>query len=419
MRAAIPLRKAAPNWKSQLLYGGKKGETLLSSVSNIALILANDEPWVGIVARNEFSAADASFTRSPPWDSAYAPRRMPAAGDPWTDADDTRAAAWLAHNWDLKVAPAGGAEAIKVAAQRNAFHPVRDYFESLEWDGTPRLSKWLTSYMRAGESTYAEAVGRWWMISAVARIYQPGAKCDHLVIFESPQGYGKSSALQILAGKDWFTDELGDLGSKDTAMQLQGRLIVELAELDALRKAEWSRVKAFLTRRSDNFRPPWGRRVIDVPRQCVFGGSTNLSQYHQDETGARRLWGVQCGRADLVALDRDRDQLWAEAVAEYRDGKEWWPTTEDEHTQLTEEQEQRRQADPWEPLIDSWLALPRGEITTANILTSCLDKKVGDWTRADENRIGACMRALKWEPTRGYDAAGKRLRLWRKSEASE
>ena len=415
----FPQRKPEPNWQSQLLYGGRKGDTLQSCVANVVLILSNDEPWIGIVARNEFSAADASFRKSPPWDSAYAPRKMPKAGDPWSDADDSRAATWLANAWQLKVAPQVVAEAVKVAAQRNAFHPVRDYFEGLEHDGTPRLATWLTAYMRAETSSYTEAVGRWWMISAVARIYQPGAKCDHLVIFESPQGFGKSTALKLLAGNDWFTDEIGDLGSKDAAMQLQGRLIVELAELDALRKAEWSRVKAFLSRCSDNYRPPWGRRVVDVPRQCIFGGSTNHSQYHQDETGARRLWGVPCGRADLTALERDRSQLWAEAVAEYRDGKEWWPTTAAEHAELAERQEDRRQADPWEPQIADWLALPRGEVTTANILSSCLDKKVGDWTRADENRIGACMRALGWVGDRGRDAAGKQYRFWRKTEVDQ
>src|SRR5690606_4223720 len=117
--------------------------------------------------------------------------------------------------------------------------------------------------------------------------------------------------------------------------------------------------KAFLSRSSDKYRPPWGRRVIDVPRQCVFGGSTNVDSYLKDETGARRFWPVRTGRIDLAALGRDRDQLWAEAVAEYLEGKEWWPTDESDRTELEAEQEERRQPDPWEAPIAAWLAQPR------------------------------------------------------------
>lgn len=409
-------RKAAdPKWRERLLYNKQGG--IVGCSANVVTILANDEPWRGVVARNEFSAAEASFTKAPPWDSHYAPARSALVGDAWSDADDTRAAAWLATHWQLRVQPAVVAEAIKVVAAKFAFHPVKDYFAALEHDGTPRLSKWLPALLGAPDGDYSAAVGMWWLISAVARVYRPGAKADHAVILEGEQGLGKSTALKLLASEAWFTDELGDIGGKDAAMQLQGRLIVELAELDALSRAEVSRVKAFLSRSSDKFRPPWGRRVIDVPRQNVFAGTTNKDKYLQDETGARRFWPVRCTRIDLTGIERDRDQLWAEAVAAYHEGKAWWPSETEAKADFREQQEERRQPDPWEDPIRVWLEQPRiGYITTASVLDECLGKRKAEWQRADEMRVAACMKALKWEHDRVWDSAAKvQIRFWRKA----
>jgi putative DNA primase/helicase len=148
----------------------------------------------------------------------------------------------------------------------------------------------------------------------------------------------------------------------------------------------------------------------------VFAATTNKSAYLKDETGNRRFWPVLCKRIDLDAIARDRDQLWAEAVAAYRDGKEWWPTTADDHRELAEQVEHRRQPDPWEAPIREWLEerLVGSYVTTAEVLTDCLSKKKSDWTRADEMRVAECMKALSWERERPTDENGKRLRAWKK-----
>jgi len=414
-KAASGSTNGAADWTDRLLRN--KNGKVQACTANVVLILSNDDRWSGVIARNEFSAADASFAKLPPWDSAYAPRRAPLVGEAWGDADDTRAATWLGScDWRLKVGPSMVAEAVKVVAQRNAFHPVREYLDALQHDGKSRISSWLTGYLGAPATTYSAAVGAWWLISAVARIYRPGAKADHTPVLEGKQGIGKSTALKVLAGEDWFTDELGDLGNKDTAMQLHGRLIVELGELDALSKAEVSRVKAFLSRSSDKYRPPWGRRVIDVPRQNVFAGTTNQEAYLKDESGARRFWPVRCTKIDTAGLERDRHQLWAEAVAHYRDGKQWWPDS-GETADFEEQQEERRQADPWEREIEVWLTAPHKDVTTSSILGSCLGKQKADWNRSDEMRVAACMKVLGWHQTKHWDAIEqKQIRIWKAGE---
>ena len=219
----------------------------------------------------------------------------------WSDADDVRCAEWLQRR-EINVAPVIVSRSVGVVARDIRVHPVRNYLNSLRWDGTPRLETWTTTYLGAADTPLNRAFGSRWMISAVARIMRPGIKADHMLILEGPQGAKKSSALKALAGEEWFTDELAEIGSKDAAQQMRGTWIIEIAELDAISRAEVSRIKAFLTRTIDRYRPPYERYVIAVPRQCVFAGSVNPDTYLRDETGNRRFWPIRCGVIDLDAL---------------------------------------------------------------------------------------------------------------------
>ena len=229
----------------------------------------------------------------------------------------------------------------------------------LRWDGMPRLDAWTMTHLGAEDTPLNRAFGSRWMISAVARIMRPGVKADHMLILEGPQGAKKSSALKVLAGEEWFTDELAEIGCKDAAQQMRGIWIIEIAELDAISRAEVSRIKAFLTRTTDRYRPPYERYIVTVPRQCVFAGSVNPETYLRDETGNRRFWPVRCGTIDLDALARDRDQLWAEAVKRYRDGAIWWLDEPDLIAGAKAEQDRRYQTDAWDARIDRWLTYER------------------------------------------------------------
>lgn len=218
-------------------------------------------------------------------------------------------------------------------ARRNGYHPVRDYLDSLEWDGTPRLGKWLCTYGEAKNTVYVRAVGRLMLVAAVRRVRQPGAKFDEMLVLESTQGLDKSGALETLAvNEEWFTDDLPlDADTKRVIETLNGRWIVEAAELNGLRKGDVEHLKAFLSRRIDRARMAYGRMSKEAPRQCIIVGTSNNDKYLKDSTGNRRFWPVKVGVFDLATLRRDRDQLWAEAAHYEAEGesirlpKRLWP----------------------------------------------------------------------------------------------
>jgi predicted P-loop ATPase len=256
----------------------------------------------------------------------------------------------------------------------------------------------------------------------VARIYEPGCQADHVLVLEGPQGAAKSSALRVLAGADYFTDQLPDLGSKDCQQQLLGMTCIELGEMDALSRHEVTRIKAFLTVRSDRYRPPFERYVVDIPRTCVFAGSTNKPGYLRDDTGNRRFWPVRVGAIDLDALRRDRDQLLAEARCAYESGAHWWPDPKSVElaAAIEDEQDQRYIGDEWEAKIAAWLeghgtglpCDPRDAVTVGDILAG-LGIAPEDWSLQAQQRIGAVMGRLGWVCGRSREH-GVRVRRYRR-----
>jgi putative DNA primase/helicase len=334
--------------------------------------------------------------RQLPWDKE--------PGEPcereWTEKDELNALDWMQTAGAVRlIGDKAVLQAVSLVANENPFHPVRDYFDRLVWDKTKRLDKWLTYYLGAADTPYHQAVGACWVISAVARIYQPGCKADCCLILEGEQGIKKSSALRALAGAEWFADEIADLGSKDAALQLRGKLIIELAELDALSRAEVGKIKAYMSRQVDRFRPPYAKLTIDAPRQGIFGGSVNENEYLKDATGGRRFWPVLCGESiDVDALTNDRDQIWAEAVHRYRHLKARWYLDDPEIIKLAKEQQDARyEEDAWQPLIVDWLR-GRHDVTVADVLAGPLDiREKSKWTKADQMRVGRIMKRLGWK----------------------
>jgi putative DNA primase/helicase len=319
-------------WRARLRTNDKG--KFLPDEANVDIALRAAPAIAGMIRYNDFST-QIEFTRAPPWRDA-------AAGSQWLDRDDTALLQWMQRETIGIRSASAISRCVEAVAKDLAYHPVRDYLKSLHWDGMPRLNGWLTRYMGAkGEESYLAAVGRRWMVSAIARVMRPGCQADHTLVFEGLQGAGKSRTARALAVRpEWFADRIPDLHSADAAIQLAGCWIVELAELAAVKRGENETVKAFLTRTNDVYRPPYGRWRITVPRQCVFIGSTNESAYLVDRTGNRRYWPVTCGDIDIEYLERDRDQLWAEALHAYESG-EPWHLDNDEGKLAAAEQEER------------------------------------------------------------------------------
>jgi hypothetical protein len=298
---------APSDWKDKLARSGKDGSgPPRDTLENIVSILANA---VGpeIFRRDLFAGRD-TYGCATPWGGA--------PGEVLTDDDAIKIKHWVGKNFRVEPSCHTVFEAMVLIATRNGYHPVRDELAALApWDGTPRIDLWLSRYFGAkGPAEYLAQVFRKWLVASVARTYEPGLKFDWMPILEGAQGTGKSSFGAILFGQKYFADWLPVLSDKDAALGLQGIRCVEFGELDQLRRNELETTKAFVTRQVDKVRPPYGRRSLEIARQCVFFGTTNQDYYLKDDTGNRRFKPIEVGELDFSALARDREQLWAEAL---------------------------------------------------------------------------------------------------------
>lgn len=287
------------------------------------------------------------------------------------------------------------AQAIRAVADEHRLHPVRDAMDALQWDGTPRLETFPSVYLGAEQSDYTRAVGTMFFISMVARIHEPGCKVDHMLILEGAQGIAKSTACQIIGG-NYYSDGMPDVNSKDASLHVKDKMLIEIGEMHALSKADTARVKEFITRRVERYRPSYGRCEVTEPRQCVFIGTTNKETYLQDETGGRRFWPIKTARVDLHALKRDRDQLFAEAMHLYRSGAKWWPERDFERQHIAPQQAARFEVDAWEEPIANYLAtVSRTTIgAVAGVALSMTHRQVGT---ADQRRIARTLEHLGWQ----------------------
>jgi Virulence-associated protein E len=273
---------------------------------------------------------------------------------PVTDADVTGLQAWLQRFGLLNLGVGATHDAVNKHAREHSFHPLRDYLNALKWDGKDRLRAWLHIYLGAEDNEYTNEIGTMFLIGMVARVLRPGCKLDYMLVLEGTQGTTRSTVCAILAG-DYFSDHLPDITGKECSQHLRGKWLIEVAELRAHSRASIDEFKEFLTRTTERYRPPWGRKEVHEPRQCVFIATTNKDTYLRDETGNRRFWPIKTGEIKLDDLRCDRDQLFAEAVNLYRSGVPWWPDAEFEQRCITDQQETRFEADAWEPLIKRYL----------------------------------------------------------------
>ena len=369
---------------------------------NWLLFLKHHPEMRGVFAFDAFKHT-VMLMRRPPWEdgrSHWEPRTL-------RDSDYSFAVMWLEKMFMTPKAT-NIMPVIASLAEQSKFDRLREYLEGLKWDGTKRVENWMTYYLGIEDAQYTRTVGLRWLISSVARGLQPGCKVDTMPILEGPQGARKSTAIRVLYGDDFFTDELSDIGSKDAMMEMQGVWGLEVAEMHRFSASETNAVKKFLTRQTDRFRPPYGRSVIEAPRRVVLNGTINPegNAYLRDPTGARRFWPLTVGRIDIDALGNERDQLWAEAVALFRAGTPWW-VQEDELQAVEAEQEKRTDVDVWVdqivPLLRARTAISQWDIFEA----LQVPKKDADWRHA--GRVGRIMNKLGWTATRDRSSGEDRV----------
>lgn len=268
--------------------GKEKSRKVMQTVRNFEIILDNDERFAGKIKFNEFSQ-QAYLVGDIVWQTGN--------NRAWGSYDDSALFSILQSDYEMKNRN-DYFDAVKNVSMRHRFHPVRELLDSFKWDGTERIKNFFPDYLGVEDTEYSYQVMRLFMVGAVARVYEPGCKFDYTLIFTGRQGLGKSTFLRRLALRDeWFNDSLDSLDSDKAAQSVMGSWIIELAELKSLARTAGGvdSVKRFLTATQDKLRLPYERRTDVFLRQCVFAGTTNKSDFLQDETGNRRFLIIQTG----------------------------------------------------------------------------------------------------------------------------
>lgn len=381
------------------------GETRKTSIGEVSADLFDHIDWAGVLTFDSFR--DLVVATDPPM------RLDAETSSGLSDNDVQLIRIWLEYN-GKKCNTLDIGAAIEAVARQHSFNPIQDMLHGLQWDGTPRLDRVLPSYFKTPDGPYERAIGPMWFISLIARAMTPGCQSDCTLVLEGKQGRGKTSAFRaLMRDPSWYAESACGVDSKDFLENLRGVWLMGFDELDSLTRASLTKVKTTLTRTTDKYRKSYGKRSTNFPRVCGFCGSTNGAQYLNDPTGARRFWPVKILREiDVQRLETDRDQIWAEAFARWRNGEPWHPNTPELITLCENEQEARYEVDGWEEKIQRWFQDParfshthvheepnsvfkgvrafdgsRG-VTTADILEHAIGKLVGQWTTGDAMRVG-------------------------------
>ena len=390
------------NWVLRLARDSKGGIKKL--LSNLDLILRNDAELAGKIKLDVFSqrinCADATSSGMP----------FIRQDGTWSANDTTKLCAWVSAKYRYGAALAEVDKIVHAIAADNGFHPVKDYLDSLTWDGTERLSYFLDDVFEAGRGEYCQKIGAGFFIGAVTRIYNPGAQVDSMLILDGAGGYGKSQSLAALVpDRSWYVDMTLEFGGQEFTRMLFGKWIVDMSEGTSMKKSDADRIKATITKMVDTDRPLYSSHTVDYPRQCVFVSTANDFEISDDFAMKRRMWLVECKSANPEYVKNNRDQLWAEAVVLYKKGEKYWDLPND----LVEEAHENRVVhDIWKETITGWV-VGHATVTVVGIATDCLKLELQQMTSVVEIRIRKCLKSIGWA-TDVIKESGKSKRVWKK-----
>jgi hypothetical protein len=435
-------------WMS-LMQPLKDGAGWANTLHNVTLIMRNDPRFVGLPRLNEFT--NETVQRTPPGTQPDRRKNQPKPtvqlngriwqvqdtlnGEIWNDDRDFAIRAVIEApltqgGYAIKVTDRDLKAATVIAANDTPFHPVREYLGGLTWDGKTRVERLFIDYLGAEPNPYTLSIGRLMMVGAVTRVYEPGHKFDFAVILEGLQGKRKSTFIQVLARK-WFAELDGDFHDPRAMIEtMQGAWILELPELTGFQRSDVRAIKAFISRQKDKARLAYAKRAGVWPRQCIFIGSTNDREYLKDDSGGRRFWPMPCHvrHIDTDRLEREVDQLWAEALTIYRAMRAEQPegtlplylTDPEAHRIAAGLQESRRiesSDDGLAGMIAAWLDLPindgglddvdadekpkyRDRVCLPQIWCECLRGDPKAYGQAQAQMLGRAMsRVTEWTQT--------------------
>jgi predicted P-loop ATPase len=320
--------------------------------------------------------------------------------------DLDRVKSFVAFNLGADYSTENCLQALHTIGSKFAYQPVREYLEALrgkiELDFN--LFENLATVFLGNENELANKFLSKTLISAVARVRQPGTKVDTLTVLQGSQGWLKSTFLKVLAGENWFCDQVRDAENKDDLAKLSCHWLIELAEVDYLmNRKEVESFKRFLSTTVDTFRPPYGRTNLEFPRTCSLWATTNKAEFLADPTGSRRYWVIKVNQKIDCDLVREyRDIIWATAMAAYERGDTWWLSDEEE-AQRESAAAEFQEIDPWQEAIETnWSKVPvmeRDDLELVRVASifQMLEVPIERQTKASRNRIGSILRNLGFE----------------------
>ncbi len=312
------------------------------------------------------------------------------------------------------------ADAIEYMFSINRRNLAIEWLESLAWDGSPRLNKFFHYYFGAHDTDYTDAVSKNILIGMVRRVYKPGTKVDNMVILEGTQGLLKSTALQALVGIEYYDTTKEDPSDKDFYLKLQGKMLIELEELDSFRKADVTTLKKMLSTQTDRYRKPYAASPTDNPRTCVFIGTTNKKDYLADSTGNRRYWPIKASKAEVELIKQDREQIIAEAVFRSKTDETHWEIPMQYMDEIYAKRMSIEKND--DPSLDPWFSglvqySERSDtFSITDFLIEYLDFQPKDISKRESNRVGKMLRHIGF-----YNKAtwidGKAHKMWVRENA--
>lgn len=354
----------------------------ITSIENFVEIMRQDEFFSGI----RFNL----LTYSPEWD-----------GEKWDDTHDSTVRGYIEAKYKIHSREKCD-DGFRMFLRTREYNPVIEEIESIKWDGVERIPTLLSKWLKCDDTPYTREVSRLIFSGGINRLYNPGCKFDDVpVLVGTKQGEGKSTFIRWLALKDeWFTDNLVEIEGTKGIEALEGIWICEIAEMMATTKAkEVESVKAYITRQNDRYRRPFDKRVTDHPRQCIFIGTTNKSQFLTDKTGNRRWYPVTCRQSgyDLFnnkeAIQSDIRQCWAEAKAKFDKG-EMLPYADQSLIGLIRSEQDAAVEDDYRVgLIEDYID-GKSEVCALELWRKALNNEVLPMSKRDSMDIGLIMQGM-------------------------